>query len=277
MPLNKTSSGFTLIEMLIVAPIVLLTIATFIGVLIYLTGETLIARTSNLLAYSVQDSLNSIENDVALSGAFLAVNNVAVTSPQGYNNVSQGFENVSSARGDMLILNSVATFNNADRTQRRIVPLKDTPHSCSDSAHTNNQPMTYNVVYFVKDDTLWRRTLMPSNYATKGCLPVAQRPSCAPAQTGTLCRTEDRKMLEGISSAHFKIEYFDAPSATAPLALASNASAISSTRQTSLSSADTVVITIEATKTVAGKKVSHSGTVRAARIGSLMEQVTPVP
>jgi hypothetical protein len=74
--------------MLVIAPIVLLTIAIFIGVLLSLTGETLIARTNNSLAYSVQDSLNSIEYDISLSGAFLATNSVAIASPQGYNNAS---------------------------------------------------------------------------------------------------------------------------------------------------------------------------------------------
>ena len=262
--------------MLVVAPIVLLTIGTFIGVLIYLTGETMIARTSNVLAYSVQDSLDTIENDVALSGAFLATNNVTIASPQGYGNTAQAFQNASASTGSMLIINAPVTVDGHTST-RKLLSLANLPHPCNTTQTSQNQVMTYNIVYFVRDNTLWRRTLMPSNYLTRGCGTPWQQPSCAPGQTGTMCRTEDVKVLEGVSTANFKIEYLTSAAATTPLTNASNASLSSSSRQLALSTTDTAIITIEAIRYVAGKEVSYSGSIRVTRVGSLSEQVTPVP
>ena len=278
MPSSRSGSGFTLVEMLVVAPIVLLTIATFIGVLIYLTGETLIARANNTLAYSVQDSLNTIEQDVALSGAFLATNSVAIATPQGYNNNAQVFQNASSSTGTMLIVNTAATTEAPGRGTRQIIPLRDMPHDCASPLLSQNQVMTYNIVYFVRDNTLWRRTLMPSNYQTRGCGDAPwQQPSCAPGQTGGMCRTEDMKLLEGVSSANFTVQYLTSAKATAPLEEASAPAASDVDRQLALSVTNTAIITIEAAHLVAGKEVNYSGTVRVTRVGPLSEQVTPVP
>lgn len=276
---SNTTPGFTLVEMLVIAPIVLLTIAIFIGVLLSLTGETLIARTNNSLAYSVQDSLNSIEYDISLSGAFLATNSVAIASPQGYNNASQVFQNASTATGNMLIINTAATTDAPSRNTRQIVPLRDMPYGCSSSLVSQNQVMTYNIVYFVKDNTLWRRTLMPSNYETRGCAGTVpwQQPSCAPGQSGGLCRTEDMKMLEGITSASFTIQYFTSARSATAVEEATAPANSTTARQLALSTTNSARISISATRMVAGKEVSYSGTLRVTRAGPLSEQTTPVP
>lgn len=278
MPSNKATSGFTLVEMLVIAPIVLLTIATFIGVLIYLTGETLIARTSNVLAYDVQDSLNNIEYDIATSGAFLATNSVAISSPQGYDNAAQNFTNASTTTGSMLIINTAATSDSTYWADRQVIPLRDMPHACASPLVHQNQVLTYNIVYFVKDNALWRRTLMPSNYLSIGCDGYPwQKPSCAEGMTGTMCVVRDVKMLDGITSAGFTVEYLTSAKATTPLAEASNPANNIADRQLALSITNTAIITLNATRLVAGQEINYSGSVRATRVGPLSEQVTPVP
>ena len=278
MPFSNATRGFTLVEMLVIAPIMLLTIATFIGVLIYITGETLIARSSNTLAYSVQDSLNTIEHDVALSGAFLATNSVAIASPQGYNNSTQAFQNASATTGTMLIINTPATTDAPGRGTRHIIPLSDSPHPCASPLLNQNQVLTYNIVYFVKDNTLWRRTLMPSNYLTRGCGDAPwQQPSCAPGQTTGMCQAEDTKLLDGITAANFTIQYLTSARSTTPIDEAAEPTASAADRQLALSTADTAIITITAVRQVAGKAVDYSGTMRVTRVGPLSEQITPVP
>ncbi len=272
-------TGFTLVEMLIVAPIVLLTIAIFIGTILYLTGETLVARTSNILAYEVQDSLNSIEYDVATSGAFLATNSVTIASPQGYNNATQNFANASTANGTMLIINTSATSDSPYWSDRQVIPLQNMPHACGSSSVNQNQVMTYNIVYFVKDNALWRRTLMPSNYLTIGCNGQHpwQKPSCASGMTGTMCQAKDIKLLDGVSAANFTIQYFTTPQSSTPVADASSNSASATNRQIALSTTDTAHITIHAVRSVAGKQATYTGTLRVSRVGPLTEHVTPVP
>jgi competence protein ComGC len=56
---QTAQKAFTLVEMLVIAPIMLLTVAAFIGIIISLTGQTLVAQAENTLAYTVQDTLTA--------------------------------------------------------------------------------------------------------------------------------------------------------------------------------------------------------------------------
>ena len=71
MKITKTApSGFTLVEIIIIAPIVILFIGAFIALVVNLTGESLRLREKNAAAYEVQEALNDIETNVALAGSF---------------------------------------------------------------------------------------------------------------------------------------------------------------------------------------------------------------
>ena len=161
--LRQDSRGFTLIEMLVIAPIVILAIGAFLAVIISMTGEVIATRASNTMVYNVQDALDRIEEDVKQAAGFLPTNiGLVANSAQGYNDDGTSFTNVGGASGTSLILNMVATRQNPLETDYNYVYLRDQPDPCSDPH--NNIPLTYNIVYFVKNDTLWRRTIMPANY-----------------------------------------------------------------------------------------------------------------
>ena len=64
------SKGFTLVEMMVIAPIVILLIGAFIAAIVGLTGEVMSSRGSNVVAYDLQDALNRIEEDVKLSTSY---------------------------------------------------------------------------------------------------------------------------------------------------------------------------------------------------------------
>ena len=81
----RYSRGFTLVEMAVIAPIVVLLIGAFIALIVNLTGNVMSARGKNVLVYDTQDALSRIEDDVKLSSTFLAVNNIDLSSTkQGY-------------------------------------------------------------------------------------------------------------------------------------------------------------------------------------------------
>src|SRR5680860_246141 len=103
--------GFTLVEMLIVAPIIILVIGIFISAIINITGDVMSVRGVNSLSLSIQDALNRINQDVEASGGYLATNNITLTSGQGYDNGTSAFHNASTdaAIGNMLVLNTYAT------------------------------------------------------------------------------------------------------------------------------------------------------------------------
>lgn len=278
---DRSNAGFTLIEMLIIAPVVILAIGAFIATIIYMTGDAVATRAQNTMAYDVQDALERIEQDVRLSGAFLAQNNLAsITAPQGPNESTQRFQSVDT-EGARLILNAFATSENPSSATRTPIYLIDSLHDCTSSDLAQNQVMTFNIVYFIKEtdgvSSLWRRTMMPTNYASAGCFSQLpwQQPSCSVGATATFCRTTDIRVLDDITYAGFQIRYYNSAQTTAENTSASSQNV--STRQSALTNVDTVQITLSPSAVAGGRDISHSGTIRATRIGAYNDSVTPLP
>lgn len=266
----KPQSGFTLVEVMVVAPIVLIVIAVFIGIIVNLTGEILVTRGTNTIAFSTQDALDMIEQDVRVSAGFLATNSITpLVSPQGYNNGTQAFPNASTSTGSKLVLRSVG-LTDASNANRRPVWLSNQPVACNDSNIRQNAVMLLNTIYFVRDNTLWRRSILPSNYATIGCSAPDQQPSCHPSQTASICATRDTRVLDNVSE--FSLSYFTSTNQSSAVANATNPALSDSVRQTALDTTDTVRINLEVSQQIAGRDVSYNGILRASRAGSIIEQ-----
>ncbi|MAU34011.1 hypothetical protein CMN23_02680 [Candidatus Saccharibacteria bacterium] len=270
--LRQDSRGFTLIEMLVIAPIVILAIGAFLAVIISMTGEVIATRASNTMVYNVQDALDRIEEDVKQAAGFLPTNiGLVANSAQGYNDDGTSFTNVGGASGTSLILNMVATRQNPLETDYNYVYLRDQPDPCSDPH--NNIPLTYNIVYFVKNDTLWRRTIMPANYnntTSTVCATPWQQPSCSPnymeaTASPPFCQTSDIKLVEGVAAGNFAVDYFINSAATSPNATATSTSASQSARATALAEATSIRVTINANQQAGGRDISNTSSLRVSR------------
>jgi hypothetical protein len=281
-----TNRGFTIVELLIIAPIVILFLGGFITAIVNMTGDVLASRSSSALVYDIQDSLDRIEQDVKLSSTFLAINNkTPLTSPQGYNNDTTNFTNIDSVKGDMLILNSLATNGNPLLATSSLFYLDDQPNDCTSTQLNQNIPMTMNIVYFVKDGSLWRRVIAPADYNTAGCpVPPAlpwQQPSCNPTfmieQPGssTFCAAQDAKLLESVDPEDFVIEYFNTADATTANSVASS-DPDPAVRNTALQSATTVSVSLNIDKIAAGRNINQSGTIRVTRLDTNASTIAPV-
>jgi len=264
---SHKSKGFSLVEMLIVAPIVILMIGIFVSAIVGMTGDVLSTRASNAMAYNIQDALDRIDNDVKLSGGFLSANNVILSSPQGFNNDTTAFDNVDAVKGTMLILNAYATTNNPANSAQNLLYMSNQPNACGSTGISQNPPVMYNIIYFVKNSTLWRRVVMPSNYTTVGCVGSStgspwQQPSCYPGQSGTICKTQDERLVDGVSASGFSVNYYTTNISTTANTIASDSSKSDAIRQAALQTTNTVSVTISATSTVAGRSVNQDGTIR---------------
>jgi type II secretory pathway pseudopilin PulG len=274
---NNKMTGFTLVEVLVVAPIVILVIGAFVAGLMYLTGDALLESRKVKLINDTQTVLDRIEDDVKMSGAFLAVNNMTLTTPQGYNDATANFTNVGLSTGPALILNSFVTNSNPQSPSRTLVYIADLPNSCaSGSALYQNQIMTMNIVYFIKDNTLWKRTLASANYASKDCAgtTIWQRPSCSPGLSGGVCISQDEALLKVNGTVSLAIDYFDSASSATPLTGAT--AGTDTARQATLDTAKSIQITVTANATAAGRDVSQQSSLRISRVGSLIKYATPL-
>lgn len=287
----NNKKGFTVVELLVVAPLVLLTIGTFITVIVNMTGDVLASRASNVLIYNIQDALSRIEDDIKLSTTFLAESNVTLSSPQGQGNDTTKFENVDATNGDALILNMLATTGNPLVATSGLIYLKDLPNSCTSTEIAQNTPMTTNVVYFVKNSTLWRRTIMQSDYPTAGCSVPWQQPSCSPTLfvngswgSNTFCKAQDIKLVDNINPSDFSVKYFTSASTTDASAAASDttsclpvtlASCVA-LRNAALQSLATAGVSINVSTLAAGRTISQNGSIRATRLDINASTIAPV-
>jgi hypothetical protein len=269
---SPSSQGFTIVEMLVVAPIVILLIGAFITAIVNMTGDVLASRGASTLAYDIQDTLNRIEDDVKLSTTFLDSNNINLTSPQGFGNDTTGFTNVDAAKGDMLVLNVLATNATPLASSTGLIYLTNQPNACSDVLVSQNTPMTMNIIYFIKDGTLWRRTVAASTYASAGCTLPYQQPSCNPTYmaanpgSSTFCKTQDIRLLDGVNPGDLTILYFNSSSSTVANTVASDVTALPATRYAALQSLTTVSVSLNITKSAGGRQISQSGTLRASKL-----------
>ncbi len=283
--------GFTLIEMLVVAPIVILAIGAFLTVIISMTGEVISSRASNALTYNIQDALNRIEQDVKLSSGFLAQTDTNLTGAggnalqagQGPNNSTSPFRNVSGSATN-LILNMIATNGNPLSATSSYVYLRDQPDPCA--SPQANIPLSYNVVYFVENDTLWRRVVMPQDYnntATTVCATPWQRPSCNPdfivSPGNAFCATEDIRLVDGVTS--FTTQYLNGASGDTQIAAAliedGNTAPAIAAREIALQSATTLSASISSTQSAAGREVSQASSLRVSRLDINASSIAVIP
>lgn len=252
---DRNQQGFTLIEMLVIAPIVMLMIGAFILVIVTLTGDALRGRELNAMTYNVQDALNRIEADVYTTSSFKSTTGT-LPSPQGSNNSTAAFNATTgyitpstSSASSPLILNTYATTQNPTSPNRTII-YYNSPRPCNDSAVSLNEFYPVTIVYFLRDNSLWRRTIMgPTNNGT--CNTAWQRASCYPGYTNTsVCKTNDEKILDNVVS--IRSRYYASITDSTPNDIAASASAVS--------------VTIQTSKQVSGQAVEYTSSMIAASV-----------
>jgi hypothetical protein len=249
------SPAFTLVEVLVISPIIILFIGAFIGLIVNLTGESLRLRESNAAAYGVHDALDEMDTASGSALGFLTTTGT-VQSPQGANNDTSAFTNTASGQPDRLIIKSAAT------TKSPFDPTRELVYEGSGSCSAQNPVYTYTTVFFVSGSTLYKRTILPSSPAA--CTTPWQKPSCEESRVAsntTTCKTSDEKLLENVED--ITISYYDTPSATTPLA-ASEAD-----------QATSVSIDIGVAKDVAGERVEYSGSNRVNIASGEAAEVAP--
>jgi hypothetical protein len=258
---------------------VIIVIGIFISTIVYLTGDVISSRISNSQSYMIQDALDRIERDVKLSTQFLATNSITpIQSPQGYNDGGTAFDNVIGSTEQILILNMFGLSKPPSDESRNILYIPNAPNACNSGMVDQNTPLMFNIVYFVKNNSLIRRVVAPETYDDAGgnCDPSTQAkvtpwqlPSCTTGYTTpSFCKTNDEILVTGlIDPEGFVVKYFESGSIV-EIANASNSGLADNVRQTALDTADMATITINTSITAAGRDVNDSGTIRATKYNS---------
>lgn len=237
--------------MLVVAPLIIIVVAVIIGFMVSLVGNVAVANTRTQVLYDMQDALNQIEQDTFFSTAFIGPS-YTPPSPQGKNNDTTPFN----PPNDIIISQPGLSSNPTDST-REMAFYANRPNACSGNYKINEQ-LYVTVIYFVKNNTLYRRVVVPTwnNNSTPDsntvCKPVWQRGSCASGITGTGCLTKDAAILTNVDSLSMTVAYYKKSAPSTPIT-------------SDLSNADSLKVTLTASTKAGGETISNTSELAASR------------
>ena len=258
--------------MLVVAPIAILVIAGLVSLMINFVGDALMSQQRSSATYEAQNGLDQVEQDIRLSSAVLWTTG-ALPSPQGSgaSQTTAAF-NAGSTTLDStnaLILSAYATTANPIAATSAAPPTlvyTNTPVNPCPTPYTTNNPLSYKIVYFVYNGSLWRRTIVPTAATTCGGIIPWQKNSCTVAAS---CVTDDRLIVSNVSSVTVtystEVALPYSSTVTAPPLDASD-------------NPTSVKMTVTTSKNVAGGTISATTSIYATRlISSSAEGNTAVP
>lgn len=256
---NFKARGFTLIEMLIVVPFVMLVVASIMVGITVITTETLQVRVKTEQTFNTQDALNKIETIVLRALRFPQTTGVTSLG-QGRNSITNPNDTVAwtsvagSASGNHILLVHVPATNiNPLEANRNILyAYKTGLNTCASGNAASNPPYPVTYIYFVDNGILYERVLRLDTTGTaytalcNGTTQVTsssiwQRGTCPPGNTNSQCNGFDSPLVDNVSA--FKIYY-------------TTAAGVDLSNQADPTTASGVRAEITTAQTVAGKDTS---------------------
>lgn len=255
---TKRHAGFTLVEVLIISPLVILVVALIVAVMVGMAGTALQTRERNNLTYDMQEGLNQIESDIRLATRVVDATGTLATG-QGSNNNFTGTAAFSTS-AVVLVLEQYSTSKSPLDPARTLL-YYSSPNACDSSQRHLNPTLQHQVIFFLDDGTLKRRTIVDfaadtvcdsgttDTLASVNSPGIWQRNSCKTTDTSR-CFSLDTIIARNISSVNFL--YYDSSSDTTPSAPSDTTASIRTT--------------ITGAKPVAGDTITHTASLRASRI-----------
>lgn len=265
-PTTRRQQGYTIVELAITVPFLILTILVLFESLFLLVRSGNINRTATLMAYDTQNAISILESDAILTSTFLPTTDANITDPYkpttDYGQWSYtGGSLTSNTR--VLILRAFNTTGHPLSQNRK--PSFLTDFGCDPSTIYTNQALQYNIIYFVKDGTLYRRRALDTSAST--CEPPYQKQSCPSLETlGTssrdsACQADDEIIAQNVSA--LSVQYYPAKNSSTPI------DAYNSLVEPDIvTTAAAVDVSLTITRQTYGQEVSNTSSVRISRLNA---------
>ena len=199
MKLIAKQKGFTLIEVLVVAPLMMMTIIIMMTYLFNLFGQLTQEGASLRLTTDAQLITLALQDDIYFANAFVSTINSGLADTY---DPSGGWQYNTSPE-TLIISTPALTKNNRDPDRQ---PVYINTEGCEPGNISNNSFLYNNIVVFVSGTNLYKRTLTaPNNIST--CGTSYDKQTCPEDQSSTTC-PKDILLSDKLNS--FQISYFDA-------------------------------------------------------------------
>jgi competence protein ComGC len=194
----RRQAGFTLVEILIIAPIVMVTIVIMISFLFNQYGQLTQQGSQLNLNVEAQNIVFSMQDDIMFANAFTQGLNSGLVD-----DYEPGGGWVYNSTPSTLIISTPAETANHRSSNRQ--PVYIDTEGCDASVLKDNSPLYNNVIYFVSGTNLYKRSVTaPSTMAT--CGTSYQKQNCPAANASASCPA-DRLLTDKLNSASFT--YYD--------------------------------------------------------------------
>lgn len=199
---KSSQRGFTLIEVLVVAPLMMMTIIIMMTYLFNLFGQLTQEGASLRMTTDAQLITLALQDDIYFANAFVSTINSGLSdthSPDGgwqYN-----------TNPETLIISTPALTKNNRDSERQ--PVYINTEGCEPENISDNGFLYNNIIVFVSGTKLYKRTITaPSDMAT--CGSSYDKQTCPEDQSSTTC-PKDILLSDKLNS--FQVSYFDSSNA----------------------------------------------------------------
>lgn len=253
---SRTNYGFTVVEL-----IVGMTIAAFIIIGLFALIITMVNSGSRSIetarqVHATQTAANLIRDDLRLTSRYLITSSISDTRPGGGSWDFRG----SGADSRVLVLRTLAT--NLYKTNDARAAVYEQSGGCP----IGTAPAYNNIVYFVRNNNLYRRVIVQPTVAGLYCAGQAngQIRTCENPGSGTPANCAETDVLLAQNVSSFGILYYTRPGDTSAVGTIYD----TATTQGSLNAIASIKITLKTTKTIGGENNEYTTEFRATRTGT---------
>lgn len=209
--------GFTIVELVVVVVVLEIMIVLFASVLVTGYKDTLRSKKQTELTASVQQAMDFVERDARYAKQYQTNISSPFSDSYGARNLGtagaeawthKGVPANTTARA--LILQSYASSKRTISGTRQLVYTDGPIYDCSVSQKKYNPWLTHITIYFIRDQSLYRRILTDLTTPLCSGESFAQKQSCpdniARASWAAGCQAQDEKIATNVTA--FSVDYY---------------------------------------------------------------------
>ena len=269
---TSKSAGFTLIEIGIIVPILIVTVLIIFDALFAMIRASEVESGKIDMTFDKQTAISNVESDIILASLFLPTTDTGLTAdpykPTTNGNTWSYLGDSSTSRVLIARLYST-TLNPLDPSRQPAFIGNPAGSECNISNIYFNNVQQYNVVYFVKDGGLYRRRI--TDKTTQLCDPGQYQKFSCPSQDyltakglgtqSSTCQADDELLLGNVTN--FTVQYYGSKTSSTPL----DVYAVSADPNLVTTAAD-AEITITTSKKVSGQTITSTSTLRMSKLNA---------